>query len=70
MRLFGLNSGAIMQAKMGWWGGVLHCGREQVQQVSPETGVQLLIPINERHQGTLLTGHQSYLNPQSLSWFA
>lgn len=48
----------------------MHCGREQVQQVSPETGVQLLIPINERHQGTHLTGHQSYLNLQPLSWFA
>lgn len=60
-----------MQAKDGvGGGGGLHCGREQVQQVSPETGVQLLIPINERHQGTHLTGHQSYLNLQPLSWFA
>ena len=41
-----------------------HRGRERVQQVRPETGVQLLILINERQQGTHLMGHQSYLNPQ------
>lgn len=37
--------------------------REQVQWVKPETGVQLLIPINERQQSGHLMGHQSHLNP-------
>lgn len=46
--------------------------RGQVQWVTPETRVQLLIPINERQQSAHLMGHQSYLNPRQelLSWFA